>query len=176
METTPQIGNPNAKWEARLRKKHILLTGGAGYIGSHIAVELLESGSTVTIVDSLVNSNIAVIDSIKQITKKEVSFFKADLVDEKALENVFKSSDKFDAVIHLAGFKAVGESVQKPVMYYENNLISSINLLKQMEKYECYTLVFSSSSTVYGECKDVPFTEETPTGPVNPYGQTKFMI
>jgi len=166
----------NQDYKKGLENKHILLSGGAGFIGSHIAVELLENGSKVTIVDSLVNSNIAVIDRIKQITKKDLKFFKADLVDEKALEQVFKSSDKFAAVIHLAGFKAVGESVQKPLMYYENNLVSTVNLLKQMAKYECYSLVFSSSSTVYGDCKTVPFTEDTPTGPVNPYGQTKFMI
>ena len=151
----------------------ILLTGGLGFIGSHTAVELLEKGHEVVIADNLSNSKIEVLDKIKKITGKEASFYKIDVCDEKALENVFEENKDIFGVIHFAGYKAVGESVAKPLMYYENNLISTFNLLKVMQKHGCKNIVFSSSATVYSPKNVMPLTEEANLEASNPYGRTK---
>jgi len=151
----------------------ILLTGGLGFIGSHTAVELLEGGHEVVIADNLSNSKIEVLDKIKQITGKEASFYKIDICDMEALENVFEENKDIFGVIHFAGYKAVGESVAKPLMYYENNLISTFNLLEVMQKYGCKNLVFSSSATVYSPKNVMPLTEESELEASNPYGRTK---
>lgn len=153
----------------------ILLTGGLGYIGSHTAVELLNKGKDIIIVDDLSNSVVEVKDKIKKITGKDFKFIKADLKDYKTTEKIFKKN-KISAVIHFAGLKAVGESVEKPLMYYENNLMSTINLLKCMEKFSVYNFVFSSSATVYGVNQEMPLKEDFPTGATNPYGRTKLFI
>ena len=137
----------------------ILLTGGLGFIGSHTAVELLEGGHEVVIADNLSNSKIEVLDKIKKVTGKEASFYKIDICDMAALENVFEENKDIFGVIHFAGYKAVGESVAKPLMYYENNLISTFNLLEVMQKYGCKNLVFSSSATVYSPKNVMPLTE-----------------
>ena len=159
----------------------ILLTGGTGYIGSHTAVELINSGFDVVILDNLSNSQEEVIDYIEKITGKRPAFFKADCCNQNEVDEVFETCKKenktIDAVIHFAGLKAVGESVQKPLDYYSNNIGCTISLLKSMQKHDCNTIIFSSSATVYGASEDVPFTEDSPTGGcTNPYGQTKFMI
>lgn len=159
----------------------ILLTGGTGYIGSHTAVELINSGFDVVILDNLSNSEESVIDNIEEITKTCPRFFKADCCNQKEVDEVFNTCEKenktIDAVIHFAGLKAVGESVAKPLDYYGNNIGCTIALLKSMQEHDCNTIIFSSSATVYGASEDVPFTENSPTGGcTNPYGQTKFMI
>ena len=155
----------------------ILVTGGTGYIGSHTCVELLENGYEVIIVDNLSNSKKEVVESIEKISGKKVKFYEADVCDKKSLRRIFKKNDKIDAVIHFAGLKAVGESVLKPILYYENNLISTLSLLDVMKEYNCYNLVFSSSATVYGNPKTLPLTEECEVGATtNPYGTTKYMI
>ena len=151
----------------------ILLTGGLGFIGSHTAVELLEGGHEVVIADNLSNSKIEVLDKIKKVTGKEASFYKIDICDMAALENVFEENKDIFGVIHFAGYKAVGESVAKPLMYYENNLISTFNLLEVMQKYGCKNLVFSSSATVYSPKNVMPLTEESSLEASNPYGRTK---
>ena len=153
----------------------ILLTGGLGYIGSHTAVELLDRNKDIIIVDNLSNSKIETVDKIKKITGKNFKFIKADLKDMRATEKIFKKN-KIDAVVHFAGFKAVGESVKIPVAYYENNLMSTLNLLKCMEKYGVNDFVFSSSATVYGTNEVMPLREDFPTGATNPYGRTKLFI
>ena len=154
----------------------ILVTGGAGYIGSHTVVELINKGYDPIVVDDLSNSKIEVFDRIEKITGKRVKFYKINLLEKDKLEEVFVK-EKITDVIHFAGFKAVGESVLKPLMYYNNNLNSTINLLELMIKYSVNNLVFSSSATVYGDSKVLPITEECETGGVtNPYGQTKYMI
>ncbi len=153
----------------------VLVTGGCGYIGSHTVVDLLNDGYEVIIVDNLSNSKIEVLDKIKKITGKSVTFYQYDLCDKEKLESVF-AKEKIDAVIHFAGLKAVGESVQKPLMYYENNLFSTINLLEMMQKYKVYKIVFSSSATVYGSPKSLPIKEDFPLSTTNPYGTTKLMI
>lgn len=153
----------------------ILLTGGLGYIGSHTAVELLERGKDIIIVDDLSNSKIEVKDKIKEITGKDFKFIEGDLKDYAVTEEIFKNNN-IDAVVHFAGYKAVGESVMKPVMYYENNIMSTLNLLKCMEKYNVYNMVFSSSATVYGVTEQMPLKEDFPTGATNPYGRTKLFI
>ena len=154
----------------------ILVTGGAGYIGSHTVVELINKGYDPIVVDDLSNSKIEVFDRIEKITGKRVKFYKINLLEKDKLEEVFVK-EKITDVIHFAGFKAVGESVLKPLMYYNNNLNSTINLLELMIKYSVNNLVFSSSATVYGDPKVLPITEECETGGVtNPYGQTKYMI
>ena len=153
----------------------ILVTGGAGYIGSHTCVELLETGYQITVVDNLINSSQESLARVRQITEADLEFYEVDLLDLPALEKVFQSA-KFDAVIHFAGLKAVGESVEIPVRYYHNNLTGTFNLCKAMEKYGVKNFVFSSSATVYGEPYTVPITEEFPTQPTNPYGHTKLMI
>ena len=153
----------------------ILLTGGLGYIGSHTAVELLEREKDIIIVDNLSNSKIETVEKIKKITSKTFRFIKADLKDFKATEKIFKKN-KISAVIHFAGFKAVGESVRIPVEYYENNLLSTLNLLKCMKKHNVNDFVFSSSATVYGTNETMPLKEDFPTGATNPYGRTKLFI
>ncbi len=153
----------------------ILVTGGCGYIGSHTCVELLESGYDVVIVDNLSNSKRDVVDKIEKITNKKVKFYEEDLCNYKELDNIFKK-EKVDAVIHFAGYKAVGESVEKPLMYYRNNIDSTLTLLEVMGKHNCKKIVFSSSATVYGKPKKLPITEDFPLSTTNPYGSTKLMI
>ena len=154
----------------------VLLTGGTGYIGSHTAVELLEAGWEIVIADDLSNSSADVIDRIGQITGKRPRFYPIDIADRCALEKVF-TDNTIEAVIHFAGFKAVGESVKLPVKYYRNNLDTTLTLLETMDKYGCKRIVFSSSATVYGEHNPSPYQETMPTGGcTNPYGWTKFMI
>lgn len=154
----------------------ILVTGGAGYIGSHTCVELLNAGFDVVVVDDLSNSSLEALRRVEKITGKELTFYKADMKNENALEAVF-AYQNIDSVIHFAGYKAVGESVGKPLEYYENNLESTINLCKCMKRHGVKNLVFSSSATVYGEQKVMPITEDMPKQPaVNPYGWTKWMI
>ena len=154
---------------------NILLTGGLGYIGSHTAVELLDAGFDVVVVDNLSNSDIKVKDKIEKITNKKIKFYEYDLRDLEKLKLVF-NENKIDAVIHFAGLKAVGESVEKPLEYYENNLFSTINLIKVMKEYGVKNLVFSSSATVYGRAKSMPIYEDFPTSATNPYGRTKLFI
>ena len=155
----------------------ILLTGGTGYIGSHTAVELIAQGYDVEILDNLFNSKITVLDDIEKITGVKPGFHQADLLDMPALEKVFKDG-KYDAVIHFAGLKAVGESVEKPLEYYENNVTGTINLLKCMKQYGVKKIVFSSSATVYGDPGNPKYVETMETGRKlsNPYGKTKYMI
>ncbi|MCX4193779.1 UDP-glucose 4-epimerase GalE [Methylophaga sp. OBS1] len=153
----------------------VLVTGGTGYIGSHIAVSLLRAGLQVVIVDNLSNSSEFVIQRIARITGTEPSFFKADCRDKKALQAIF-NTHRPDAVIHLAGHKAVGESCQKPLMYYQNNIESSLVLIEVMQAFSVDKLVFSSSATVYGDTETMPVNEQAQTAVTNPYGQTKLMI
>lgn len=151
----------------------VLVTGGIGYIGSHTCVELIEEGYEIVILDNLFNSNISVLDKIETITGKKPKFYECDILDMSALENVFISEKSIEAVIHFAALKAVGESVEKPLLYYENNVNGTLNLLKVMEKFNCKRIVFSSSATVYGVDNPVPFSEEMPTSASNPYGYSK---
>lgn len=153
----------------------VLVTGGAGYIGSHTVVELLEKGKEVIIVDNFSNSSPVVLDRIKEITKKDFKFYKIDTTDEIALEPVFKEN-KIDSVIHFAAFKAVGESVAKPLEYYKNNLGNALTVLSLMKKHGVNKFVFSSSATVYGNPHTCPITEDFPLSTTNPYGSTKLMI
>ena len=154
----------------------ILVTGGLGFIGSHTVVELLEEDYEVVVVDDLSNSSIEVVDSIKEITGKEIKFYEADVCDLDALEKIF-SEQKIDAVMHFAGYKAVGESVREPIMYYENNLVSTLHLCKKMLEHDCNKFIFSSSATVYGDPEVLPITEDCKVGgTTNPYGTTKLMI
>ena len=154
----------------------ILVTGGAGYIGSHTCVELLEGGHDVIVVDNLCNSSVKAIERVEEITGKTMTFYETDINDEAALDNIF-SAHKIDAVIHFAGLKAVGESVSIPLEYYENNIGGTIVLCKVMSKYGCKNLIFSSSATVYGDTSTSPLSEELPKGRcTNPYGWTKWMI
>jgi len=153
----------------------ILVTGGAGYIGSHTVVELLNEGEEIVIVDNFCNSTPDALDKIKKITGKDFKFYEVDLLDEENLEKVFKENN-IEAVIHFAGLKAVGESVAKPVEYYHNNITGTLVLLDLMKKYNCKKIVFSSSATVYGTPKTVPIKEDFPLSTTNPYGSTKLMI
>ena len=153
----------------------VLLTGGLGYIGSHTAVELIEKGFDVEIMDNLYNSTIEVCEKLKQITGKEVKFHKIDLLDMDGMDNMFKLAN-YDAVIHFAGLKAVGESTKEPLRYYENNITGTINLIKCMEKYGVNNLVFSSSACVYSDKNVAPFSEDAILNPINPYGRTKYFI
>ncbi len=154
----------------------ILLTGGAGFIGSHTAVELLASGENVIVLDDLSNSKESVVERIERIAGRRVRFYKADAADKAAMTRVFDENE-ISAVIHFAGLKAVGESVQKPVAYYRNNLDTTLTLLEVMKEHGVHRLIFSSSATVYGTSEDVPFKESAPTGScTNPYGWTKYMI
>ncbi len=153
----------------------ILLTGGAGFIGSHTAIELLACGHEVIIADDFSNSSPAVIERIEKISGKSVKVYNIDVCDETLCDDMFQV-EKFDAVIHFAGYKAVGESCLKPLMYYRNNLDSTLTLLEVMAKHNAHNFVFSSSATVYGVPEKVPLTEDMPTGCTNPYGWTKYMI
>ena len=150
----------------------ILVTGGTGYIGSHTCVELLDKGEQLVVVDNFCNSSPGVVQKIKDITKKDFKFYEVDLLDKPKLEQVFQEND-IKEVIHFAGLKAVGESVQKPLLYYHNNITGTIILLEVMKKYNCKKIVFSSSATVYGLPKTVPITEDFPLSTTNPYGSTK---
>jgi UDP-glucose 4-epimerase len=155
----------------------ILVTGGAGFIGSHTAVELLNKGYDVIIVDNLVNSKESVIDSIKEITGKAPKFYNVDLLDKEKVDKIFDENKDIEAVIHFAALKAVGESVEKPILYYENNLQSTLVLVRAMQDHNVKRIVFSSSATVYGDPEKVPITEDMPVGAAtNPYGETKVMI
>ena len=153
----------------------ILVTGGAGFIGSHTAVELLDVGEDIVIVDNFVNSKPVVLDKIKEITKKDFKFYEVDILNKEKLEKVFKENN-ITEVIHFAGLKAVGESVQKPIEYYHNNITGTLVLLELMKKYNCKKIVFSSSATVYGAPKTVPIREDFPLSTTNPYGSTKLML
>ena len=153
----------------------VLLTGGAGFIGSHTCIELLESGHEAVIVDNFSNSKPEVLNRIKRITGKDVCFYEADVTDKEALRKIFKEQN-IDAVVHFAGYKAVGESVAKPVMYYRNNLDSTLTLLEVMNEFGVKNVVFSSSATVYGETNQPPYREDMPISTcTNPYGWTKLM-
>ena len=153
----------------------ILVTGGAGYIGSHTCVELLEKGHQIVIIDNFCNSKPEALDSIRKITGKDFAFVQGDLRDPQALDVAF-SGEPVDAVIHFAGLKAVGESVEKPLEYYDNNLTGTLELMKSMRRHDVKRIVFSSSATVYGMNNPVPFKEDMPTSATNPYGWTKVMI
>ena len=154
----------------------VLLTGGAGYIGSHTIVEMCEAGHDVVVVDNLSNSSPRSIDRVQEIVHKEIPFYVADVADEAAMDRIF-AEHKIDAVVHFAGLKAVGESVRIPLAYYSNNIDSTFALLRAMEKAGVKKLIFSSSATVYGTPEKCPITEDSPTGNCsNPYGWTKFMI
>lgn len=154
----------------------ILVTGGAGYIGSHTCVELLNAGYDVVIVDNLYNSNQKAVDRIEKITGKKVTFYEMDILDKEGLNQVF-DTENIDAVIHFAGLKAVGESVAKPVEYYHNNIEGTLSLVDAMRNHDVKNIVFSSSATVYGDPAQIPITEECPKGVcTNPYGWTKWML
>lgn len=153
----------------------ILVTGGCGFIGSHTCCELLDNDYEVVIIDNLCNSKRNVVDKIKKITGKDVTFYENDVCDKEALRTIF-TNHKIDAVIHFAGLKAVGESVAKPLMYYRNNLDSTLSLLEVMNEFDCKKIVFSSSATVYGTPKSLPIKEDFPLSTTNPYGSTKLMI
>ena len=154
----------------------VLLTGGAGFIGSHTAVEMLRAGYDVIIADDLSNASSKVLERIETISGKKPKFYQIDVADAAALEPVF-AENKIDGVIHFAGFKCVPESTKLPLKYYRNNLDTALTTLEIMEKYGCNAFVFSSSATVYGEVNQAPFTEDMPTGTAtNPYGTTKLMI
>lgn len=153
----------------------ILVTGGAGYIGSHTCVELLNAGEEIVVVDDFSNSKPRALEIIREITGKDFKFYEATLLDRDAMEKIF-TENSIDSVIHFAGFKAVGESVQKPIEYYHNNLTGTLILCDVMRKHGCKRIVFSSSATVYGSPKSVPIKEDFPLSTTNPYGSTKLMI
>ena len=152
----------------------VLVTGGAGFIGSHTVVELLNEGFDVVIIDNLSNASEESLKRVEEITGKKVVFYNADVRDRDALEGIFKAH-QFDWVIHFAGYKAVGESVAKPIMYYDNNLYSTLVLIETMEKYGVKNIVFSSSATVYGNPERLPIDEDCRLTTTNPYGATKLM-
>ncbi|WP_289423718.1 UDP-glucose 4-epimerase GalE, partial [Faecalibaculum rodentium] len=154
----------------------ILVTGGAGYIGSHTAVELLNSGHEVIVADNLSNSSEKALDRVKEITGKDLRFYNVDLRDKDALQDLFDKED-IDAVIHFAGLKAVGESVSKPIEYYQNNIGGTLNLVEAMRDHGVKNIIFSSSATVYGDPAEIPITENCPKGVcTNPYGWSKWML
>ncbi len=154
---------------------HILVTGGAGYIGSHTCLELLKAGYTVTVMDNLCNSSEIALQRVEQITGRSPLFYNVDLQDMEALRKAFVACEPIDAVIHFAGLKAVGESVAKPLLYYHNNLTGTTNLCKAMVEHGVFDIVFSSSATVYGDPASVPIYEDFPLSCTNPYGHTKLM-
>ena len=154
----------------------ILVTGGAGFIGSHTVVELLDAGYEVVVVDNLCNSSPKSLERVEEITGKKVKFYKVDILDKKGLSEVFEKED-IESCIHFAGLKAVGESVEKPWLYYNNNITGTLTLIDVMNKYGVKNIVFSSSATVYGSPAEIPITEKCPKGEItNPYGQTKSML
>ena len=154
----------------------ILVTGGAGYIGSHTCVELLNEGYEVVIMDNLYNSSRKAVDRVEQITGKKVTFYETDMLDQAGVKALF-DQEQIDAVIHFAGLKAVGESVRKPIEYYRNNIAGTLNLCDEMRKHGVKNIIFSSSATVYGDLAQIPITEECPKGVcTNPYGWTKHML
>lgn len=153
----------------------ILVTGGTGYIGSHTAVELLNSDYEIVIIDNFSNSKSDVLDKIKLITNKDFKFYEGDVCNKDLLRKIFNENE-IDAVIHFAGYKAVGESVKKPIMYYRNNIDSTLSLIEVMNEFNCKKIVFSSSATVYGNPTTLPIKEDFPLSTTNPYGSTKLMI
>lgn len=154
----------------------LLVTGGAGYIGSHTVVELAEAGFDVVVMDNLCNSSRTAVERVEEITGKKIPFYEADLLDDEALDEIF-AKEKIDGVIHFAGLKAVGESVAKPWEYYNNNITGTLRLIRAMREHGCKNIIFSSSATVYGDPEEIPITEKCPKGAVtNPYGWTKWMI
>lgn len=153
----------------------VLVTGGAGYIGSHTLISLINAGFEPIVIDNLCNSKKVSLERVERITGKKIKFYENDVCDENALEKIFKENS-IDAVIHFAGLKAVGESVAKPLEYYDNNIQSTLSLCKIMRKFNVKKIVFSSSATVYGVTKTMPLTEDMPTGAINPYGRTKLFI
>ena len=153
----------------------VLVSGGTGYIGSHTVVELLNAGYDIVAFDNFANSSPMVLDKIQKITGKDIRFYECDMLDKEALRKIF-SENTIDAVIHFAGLKAVGESVQLPLQYYKVNIGGTINLCEVMQEFGCKRMVFSSSATVYGMHNPVPFTENMPLSTTNPYGSTKLMI
>ena len=153
----------------------VLITGGTGYIGSHTIIELLKTNCEIVVLDNFSNSKPVVLDRIKEISGKSVKFYKADLMDIDSVEKIFKENN-IDSCIHFAGYKAVGESVAKPMMYYSNNITGTLNLCELLSKYNAKKIVFSSSATVYGIPKTVPIVEDFPLSTQNPYGATKHMI
>ena len=153
----------------------ILVTGGAGYIGSHTCIELLENGYDIVVLDNFLNSKPEALNRIRKITGRDFKFYEADLLDREAVEKIF-SENSIEAVIHFAGLKAVGESVKKPLWYYHNNITGTLILCETMAKHNVKRLVFSSSATVYGNPKSVPISEDFPLSTTNPYGSTKLMI
>jgi UDP-glucose 4-epimerase len=160
----------------RISTMAILVTGGAGFIGSHTCVELLEAGYDVVVVDNLYNASRKSLDRVEQITGKKVTFYEADILNRDALNEIF-DREQIDSVIHFAGLKAVGESVAKPIEYYYNNITGTLVLCDVMRKHDVKNIVFSSSATVYGDPAFIPITEECPKGKItNPYGQTKGML
>ena len=164
--------NMRKDWKIKMR---VLVTGGAGYIGSHTCVELLNAGHEIFVVDNLCNGHEVALERVRGITNCELQFVNADIRDSSAIDEIFKTFEP-DAVIHFAGLKAVGESVSDPVKYYDVNVGGSISLLLAMSKAGCNNIVFSSSATVYGKPQYLPYDEEHPTNPVNPYGRTKLII
>lgn len=153
----------------------ILVTGGAGYIGSHTCIEMIKAGKEVVVIDNLDNSNSEALKRVEKISGSKIKFYQNDVRDMAALEQIFSEND-IEAVIHFAGLKAVGESVAKPIEYYDNNLISTLVLLQVMRNFGVKKIVFSSSATVYGLSKEMPLIEGMPTGAINPYGRTKLFI
>ncbi|MCF1438993.1 MAG: UDP-glucose 4-epimerase GalE, partial [Shewanella sp.] len=153
----------------------ILITGGAGYIGSHTAVELLNAGANVVVLDNLSNSSMESLKRVEEITGKSVTFYQGDILNKGLLKKLFNDHD-FEAVIHFAGLKAVGESVSQPLRYYENNVTGTVILCQVMAEHNVKNLAFSSSATVYGDPASLPITEDFPTGATNPYGQSKLMV
>ena len=153
----------------------VFVTGGAGYIGSHTVLELLTAGHDVIVIDNLSNSSYEAIKRVERITSKEVTFYEEDLLNKQAVQNIFKEQE-IDSVIHFAGYKAVGESVAKPLMYYNNNITSTLILCEVMKEFGVHNMVFSSSATVYGDPETVPITEDFPLSATNPYGRTKLFI
>jgi len=153
----------------------ILITGGTGFIGSHTCVELLDKGYEIVVMDNLSNSKFESVKRIEQLTNKTFKFYKVDMLDFNGMCKIF-DENKIDSVIHFAGLKAVGESVQKPLEYYNNNIVGTVNLLRVMDRYNCKNMIFSSSATVYGVDNSPPYTEDMTTSATNPYGYTKVMI
>jgi len=155
---------------------NVLVTGGAGYIGSHTCLELLEADNRVIVVDNLSNSSLEGLRRVEELTGKKLDFHEVDLLDSEAVQKVFTACPDIDAVIHFAGLKAVGESVEQPQRYYENNITGTLNLCRAMTEHNVKNIVFSSSATVYGDPATVPITEDFPLSCTNPYGRTKLMV